>query len=152
MRKIGTRAFLTSTAVLVAAFATISSNAQETTETAKVVNDISLTTSLSKSKPQPEATPFALEVYAEIKNTSSVDMIEAKFAMSDDSCSDCDPPIVKEINFGKIAAGKEEKKTTTFPTGIEKVIIVYTMDGDDEPYSLIGLGDNAPGVTLTITD
>jgi hypothetical protein len=85
-----------------------------------------------------------------LRNQSSKAVVSARFGMSDDSGAG--DPIVKEVTFGRISSGSTARKTETFPTGVEKILYTLFVEGDPEPYSGFGLGDNAVLVELTLTD
>ncbi len=105
---------------------------------------------LGVGKKKKEAAPASrFQVFVDIKNESSLAMVEARFGLSDDDC--CEDPVVTEIRFGRINPGARERKTSTLPSGIEKVLYTMKME-DGQEYSNLGLGNNAPGVELVITD
>ena len=95
-----------------------------------------------------KATAVTVEVV--FRNQSSKAVASARIGMSDDSGAG--DPVVKEVNFGRIPSGSTARTTESFPTGVEKILYTFYVEGDPEPYSGFGLGDNALLVELTLTD
>ena len=73
-------------------------------------------------------------------NQTSVDVTRAEVTVSDDSAPGTS--IVRKVKFGRIAAGTSQLRSTTLPTGIEKVFIKFYVEGDNQPYTRVDFGDN----------
>lgn len=83
-------------------------------------------------------------------NQTSVDVTRAEVTVSDDSTPGTS--IVRKLQFGRIATGTSQLRTTTLPTGIEKVFIKFYVEGDNQPYTRVDFGDNVKLIGFNLTE
>lgn len=93
---------------------------------------------------------FAATISCTFDNQSSANVQDVTFIMTDDSGTG--DPVLATVTMDQVPAGTKRTETTTLPTGVEKIALTFSVEGEAEPYANFGLGNNAEEVNVTFTD